>query len=489
MNPERHAAEIWRPQPRQAAFMARPEYEVLYGGAAGGGKSDALLVEALRQVDIPHYRGLILRKTYPQLSELIDRSRELYTAAFPAAGYNDSKHVWSFPSGAKVYFGSMQHTADRVNYQGKRYDYIAFDELTHFTWDEYSYMFSRNRPSKSPGSDKKTRVYIRAATNPGGVGHGWVKDRFITPAPPMTPIREEIAVTEPGGGTRKITRSRVFVPSTVFDNAILMEQDPAYVAALGMLPEAERQALLYGSWDSFSGQVFREWKNDPNPDREHTHVIEPFKIPSYWKVWRSFDFGYARPFSVGWYAADEYGVIYRIREYYGCTGTPNTGLQIPPSEIAANIKRIESEDENLKGRKIIGVADPSIFDESRGASVASLMAASPNFIYFRPADNTRIAGKMQCHYRLAFGQDGKPMFYCFSTCPHFIRTIPSLVYSQSDVEDIDTTLEDHIYDEWRYLLMENPISPRQAPAALPPTEDPLNQRTKKTKSVTDFYRI
>lgn len=489
MSPERRGTEVWTPQPRQRAFMARPEYEVLYGGAAGGGKSDALLVEALRQVDIPHYRGLILRKTYPQLSELIDRSRELYAAAFPAAGYNDSKHVWTFPSGAKVYFGSMQHTRDRVNYQGKRYDYIAFDELTHFTWEEYSYMFSRNRPSKSPGSDRKTRVYIRAATNPGGVGHGWVKDRFITPAPPMTPIRDEITVNDPEGGTRRITRSRVFVPSTVFDNAILMEQDPAYVAALGMLPEAEKMALLYGSWDSFSGQVFREWKNDPNPEREYTHVIEPFKIPSYWKIWRSFDFGYAKPFSVGWYAADEYGVIYRIREYYGCTGTPNTGLQIPPPEIAANIRRIESEDENLRGRKIIGVADPSIFDESRGASVASLMAAAPNFIYFRPADNTRIAGKMQCHYRLSFASDGKPMFYCFSSCPNFIRTIPALVYSESDVEDIDTTLEDHIYDEWRYLLMENPISPRQAQPAPPEAEDPLNQRMKRTKSVTEFYRI
>ncbi len=168
---------IWKPQPRQAAFLARGEYEALYGGAAGGGKSDALIAEALRQVHIPHYRAIIFRKTFPECRQLIDRSLAVYAAAYPKAKYNASQHVWVFPSGAKIYFGSMQHDSDKIKYQGQQYDFIGFDELTHFTWDEYSYLFSRNRPS-----GKGTRVYIRATTNPGGIGHGWVKERFITAA-------------------------------------------------------------------------------------------------------------------------------------------------------------------------------------------------------------------------------------------------------------------------------------------------------------------
>lgn len=435
--------------------MKRTEYEVLYGGAAGGGKSDALLCEALRQVGIPHYRAIIFRKTYPQLSELVDRSQELYKTAFPKAKYIKSEHCWRFPSGAKIYFGAMQHSKDRLSYQGKRYDFIGFDELTHFTWEEYSYMFSRNRPG-----GEGTRVYIRATANPGGVGHAWVKQRFIDAAKPMQPVVSEYSVTAPDGQVIKKSRSRVFIPASVFDNAMLMKNDPDYIANLASLPEAEKQALLYGDWNSFSGQVFREWVDDERhyKDRRWTHVIEPFSIPADWTVVRGFDFGYAKPFSVGWYAVDRRGCIYRIREYYGCTETPNTGLQINPAEIAANIKRIECEDENLKGRTIIGIADPSIFDRSRGESVADLMAQHPNYILWSPGDNTRIAGKMQYHYRLCFDKEGLPMFYCFSTCRSFLRTIPSLVYDKTHTEDVDTSQEDHIYDECRYVLMSKPIT-------------------------------
>ena len=475
--------KIWTPQPKQAVFQSRGEYEALYGGAAGGGKSDALLTEALRQVHIPHYRGLILRKTYPQLSELIDRSRDLYSPAFPKAKYNDSKHFWIFPSGAKIYFGAMQHTKDRINYQGKRYDFIAFDELTHFTWDEYSYMFSRNRPSGSG-----TRVYIRATTNPGGIGHSWVKERFITAAPPLTPIKTEMNIVKPDGGLMTVTRNRIFVPSTVFDNSELLKNDPNYLANLSMLPEKEKNALLYGDWDSFTGQVFAEWKNDSAHygDRQFTHVIEPFLIPKEWKIYRGFDFGYSRPFAVEWLAVDHDGRIYVIAELYGCTETPNQGVKYTPQQIAGKIKQMESEHPNLKGRKIIGIADPAIAKAETGQSIEDMMAKEG--VFFSMGDHQRLPGKMQFHYRFAFDERGIPMMYVFNNCRHFIRTIPTLVYDSTNVEDIDSGGEDHIYDCVRYVLMENPISPRKNVLSTQKEENPLEDIPKVLPSY-NFYSM
>ncbi len=459
---------IWQPQPRQAQFLARPEYEALYGGAAGGGKSDALIIEALRQVHIPHYKALILRKTYPQLAELIEKSHRYYPRAFPGAKYSSSRHLWQFPSGAKIIFGSMQHPEDRVRYQGQAYDFIAFDELTHFTWEEYSYLFSRNRPN-GPG----TRCYIRATANPGGVGHGWVKARFITAAPPMTPIYEDIQWTEPDGTQRTQRQSRIFVPARVYDNAALLDMDPDYVRRLASLPAAERAALLEGDWDTFSGQVFTEWRNDPEhyDDRLHTHVIRPFRVPEDWVIWRSFDWGYARPFSVGWYAVDRDRRLYRIRELYGCSGTPNQGVKWEPGRVAREIRRIESQDPNLRGRRIHGIGDPAIWGSDGTESIGSLMERER--VYFDRGSNSRMDGKMQVHHRLAFGADGRPMLQVFDTCRHFIRTVPGLVYDSVNVEDVDTAGEDHIYDECRYVCMANPIGPMAGETPRAAGYDPL----------------
>lgn len=447
---------VWKPQPRQLAFMSRPEDEALYGGAAGGGKSDALVIEATRQVHIPHYKGLILRKTFPQLTELIDKSQNYYKQAFPKARYNGSDHTWRFPSGAKIIFGSLQHSQDKTNYQGKAYDFIAFDELTHFTYDEYIYLTSRNRPN-GPG----TRCYIRATANPGGIGHGWVKDRFITAAKPMTTIWEKVKVQYPDGKVEEKYKSRIFVPSSVFDNKILLQNDPEYLTRLASMPEAERNALLYGDWDSYSGQYFSEWKNDPNhyEDKRWTHVIEAFEIPDSWTIYRSFDWGYHHPFSVGWWAIDYDGVAYRILEYYGCKEhTPNTGVELIPDKVFSEIHRIESEHRWLKGKKIIGVADPAIWNAQTGESIADV--AAKHQVYFQKGDNERLAGWMQCHYRLAFDENGYPMMYVFNNCKAFIRTIPTLIYDDHKVEDLNTDGEDHQADEWRYFCMARPIKPR-----------------------------
>jgi hypothetical protein len=321
---------------------------------------------------------------------------------------------------------------------------------------------------------------MRATANPGGVGHGWVKQRFIDAAPPMTPITEIQDVIKPDGTHIKMERKRIFVPSSVFDNQALLNNDPNYLATLAALPEAERNALLYGDWNSFEGQVFREWKDEPSHyrDRLWTHVIDPFDPPKHWKCWRGFDFGYAKPFSVGWYVANEDGKIYRIREFYGCTSSPNTGVMMHPQEIARNIAEIERTDPLLQGRDIFGVADPSIFDESRGQSIATMMCASPNFIAWGKGDNHRLPGLQQCHYRLAFREDGDPMFQVFNTCRGFIRTIPTLVYDEHKVEDVDTSMEDHIYDEWRYVMMESPISPKLPAIVKPKPFDPLSSNVR-----------
>lgn len=430
-----------------------------------------LLAEALRQVHIPHYRAIILRKTYPMLTDLIDRSYELYKPAFPKAKYNGTQHVWTFPSGAKIYFGNMDSKKGKYNYQGKHYDFIGFDELTQFTYDEYIYLMSRNRPN-GPG----TRVYIRATGNPGGLGHAWCKERFITPAPPMTTITDEYEVVDPDGKKLTFTGERLFVPSSVFDNTALMNNDPMYLQRLAALPEAEKQALLYGSWDSFEGQVFLEWRNDPThyEDRKWTHVIDPFPIPAHWKVYRVFDWGYSRPFAVAWFAIDTDGRMYWIREMYGWNGTPDHGVKWDPRQVAKEIRRIESEDPLLKGRRISGVADPAIFAEDGGESIAAIMEKER--IYWRPGDHTRLAGKMQLHYRMAFDKNGVPLMQVFKTCRNIIRTLPNLVYDEIDVEDVDTKQEDHLYDAMRYGCMDHIIPARTIvePKKLP--DDPLDLR-------------
>lgn len=279
---------------------------------------------------------------------------------------------------------------------------------------------------------------------PGGQGHAYIKRVFIE--------RRYLPNENP--------EDYMFIQALVDDNTALMEAQPDYVAQLEALPDKLREAWRFGRWDVFEGQVFGEFVDDPEHyyDRVGTHVIEPFEIPEWWKMYRGFDWGYAKPFSVGWYAVDDKGTIYRIRELYGCTGEADRGVEWAVTKVAAEIQRIEETDHQLKGRQILGVADPAIWQENGGESIAETMER--HRVYFDKGDHARLPGKMQCHYRLMFDDKGKPMFYVFNTCKHFIRTIPALIYSETDVEDVDTKMEDHIYDEWRYVCMARPIKPR-----------------------------
>ena len=224
-------------------------------------------------------------------------------------------------------------------------------------------------------------------------------------------------------------------------------------------PEKLRQAHRFGNWDIFDGQFFEEFRDLPShyKDGEFTHVIEPFEIPRDWVIYRSFDFGYAKPFSCAWWAVDYDGRLYRILELYGCSKTHNEGVKWPPEKIFSEIARIEREHRWLKGKQILGVADPSIWDASRGEAI--IEAANRNGVYFNKGDNKRLPGWMQVHYRLSFDEKGIPMMYVFNTCKGFIRTMPELTFSVSNPEDLDTTGEDHIADEVRYMCMARPIRP------------------------------
>ncbi|MBR7182193.1 MAG: Terminase-like family protein, partial [Clostridia bacterium] len=303
------------------------------------------------------------------------------------------------------------------------------------------------------------RVYYTC--NPGGVGHAYIKRLFID------------GIYRDGENPEDYA----FIPASVYDNSVLMQADPQYVKRLEALPEHKRRAHLCGDWNVYEGQVFEEFTNDPSHygDRVFTHVIEPFQPPDGWRRYRSFDFGYAKPFSVGWWVRDNDGRLYRILELYGCAPREaNVGVRWTPDEIFREIRRIESEHPFLKGHPITGVADPAIWDASRGESIAE--TGERHGIYFERGDNRRVAGWMQLHGRLAFDERGVPMLYVFRTCREFLRTLPTLQYSRVQPEDIDSDGEDHIADETRYLCMLVPIrpdAPRRAHAVH--LLDPLNR--------------
>ena len=369
------------------------------------------------------------------------------------AKYKASDKRFEFPNGSTITFGYCACNGDMAQYQGAEYDVVFLDEAGQL---QKAWIDAINACVRGTNGLPKRTYYT---LNPGGPGHGYFKRLFID--------RRFETGEEP--------ENYSFVQALVTDNRALMRQQPEYLKQLETLPPKLREAWLYGSWDVYEGQFFEDFRDAPEhyQDRQWTHVIEPFTPDKGWTVCRSYDFGYGKPFSCAWWAVDYDGVIYRILELYGCTKTPNEGVKWTPDRQFAEIRRIETEHPWLKGREITGVADPAIWDASRGESVAQ--TAARYGVYFSPGDNERIAGWMQCHYRLQFDENGYPRMYVFRNCRAFIRTVPLMLYSQTRPEDLDTALEDHVCDEWRYFCMSRPVRPIRGGQTAAIWSDPLDQ--------------
>lgn len=399
---------------------------------------------ALLCLQYPGIKVMIIRKTYPELTENhINPMCEMLKCYHPdkrerLATYNDSKKNIIFVNGSRILFRYCDNEKDADRFQGTEVDILFIDEATHQSEDKYKKLSACVRGVN--GFPK--RIYI--SCNPGGEGHAWVKRLFID-------RRYE---------DNENPDDYMFIQSLVRDNNALMESQPDYIKQLEALPPKLRKAWLEGDWNVYEGQFFEDFVDRPDQyeSRQWTHVIKPFDIPPGWTIYRSFDWGYNKPFSCGWWAVDYDGVVYRILELYGCTKTPNEGIKWTPPQVFAEIHKIETEHPWLKGKRIQGIADPAIWDAETGESIADV--ASKHQVFFTPGDNKRIPGWMQVHYRLAFDENGFPMMYIFENCKAFIRTVPLLQYDEHKVEDVDTDGEDHVADEVRYFCQSRPIKPR-----------------------------
>lgn len=475
------------PSPKQELFLTDTHRHVAFGGARGGGKSFAVRLKAV--ILCLKHSGIsvmIVRKSFPELTaNHIKPLKEMLRcgAKDAVAKYNDSKKEITFPNGSEILFRYCDTEKDVDRYQGTEVDVLFLDEATQLSEDQMKKICACVRGVNS----FPKRIYYTC--NPGSKGHGYIKRLFID------------KVYESGEHPEDYS----FIQSLVTDNKALMEQNPDYIKQLEALPPKLREAWLNGRWDVFEGAFFEEFRATPDPQachdagitveealQEHrwTHVVKPFDIPKSCKIYRSYDFGYGKPFAVNWYAVDYDETAYMILELYGCTGTPNEGVKWTPEEQFKEVARIEREHPYLKGRKIQGVADPSIWDGSRG--IAIIEEAEKQHLLFDKGINDRIPGWMQVHERLKFDENGKAMLYIFENCKDTIRTIPLMMYSEkvNRMEDLDTDLEDHIADSLRYFCMARPIAPREIEVKKKPMHDPLDQfveRGSRNKAI--FRRI
>ena len=428
----------------QTEFLAASEREVLYGGAAGGGKSFGLLADPMRYFSNPNFNGLILRRTNDELRELIWKSQELYPKAFQGAKWAEKKSQWTFPSGAKLWLTYLERDQDVLRYQGQAFSYVAFDELTQYpTPFAWNYMRSRLRTT-----DPTLPIYMRATTNPGGSGHGWVKRTFIDPAPANSKfVAKDIETGEdmvfPDGHEKagEPLFYRRFIPASLKDNPYLMDGGQ-YEANLLSLPEMQRRQLLEGDWSVADGAAFSEF-------RSKVHVIEPYEIPTDWRRFRSCDYGYSSYSAVHWFAIDpSYNTLVCYRELYL---SKHTGR-----DLARAVLEAEGSD-----RIDYGVLDSSCWHQrgQLGPSIAEEMISQGT--RWRPSDRTngaRVAGKNRLHEVLKIDEDtGIPGIQFFNTCRQIIADLPVIPADPRGSDDIDPRYaSDHAYDSVRYAVMSRP---------------------------------
>lgn len=428
-------AEItWSPQAGpQHAFIHCPVSEILFGGARGGGKSDGILGKYLiksRRYG-RDFNAIFFRKELPQADDLIDRAKQLY---LPHGAYwREQAREFRMKEGGRIRFRPLENVTDAQKFMGQSLSDAAVEEAGNYeTPQPIDMLFGALR------SKAGVPIQLLLTANPGGPGHSWIRHRYIDPAP----LGMQVLTRKLPNGS---THDYIFIPSKVQDNRILLEHDPHYVDRLYLVgSEALVKAWLEGDWNVVAGAFFPEWNTAK-------HVIQPMELPLYWHRFRSFDFGSARPFSVGWWAVSDgelprfpRGALIRYREWYGAaqdsTGAtiPNTGLRLTAEEIADGIRQREEND--LTGNRVMGgVADPSIFAQDGGPSIADRMAARK--VFFREADNARVArlgamgGWDQLRSRLK-GDGERPAIYFFSTCKDIIRTLPVQQHDVGRPEDL-----------------------------------------------------
>jgi hypothetical protein len=433
---------VFRPNPGpQTDFLAANEREVFYGGARGGGKTYSLLIAPLRFVDKPKSRALLIRRSMPELRDVIFQTQQLYPKAVPSAKFKTQENTWYFPSGARIEFGYCENLTDVLRYQGQSYSWIGVDELPQYeSPDVWHFLRSSLR---SP--DPSIPLHLRATGNPGNRGSRWVKELFIEPAKPNTRFTEKVEY-QLDGQTLSTEITRKFIPASVWDNPYLT-QDANYISMLASLPETKRKQFLYGDWDVVEDGAFPEFNR-------HTHVVEPFEVPSGWTKVRAADFGFSSPSAILWGAIDYDDNIWIYRELYVSKMTAD--------QLGRMIREVESGD----GRIYDAVLDSSCWARrgDRGPSIAEAMNAEG--CRFRPSDRSpgsRISGKIEIHKRLVVDEDSdEPGIRIFENCPNLIRQLTSLPLDKNNPEDVDTKAEDHAYDALRYLVSARPRNIRTA---------------------------